>query len=895
MASNTPSLNKLVEIIGLVSRNHRMVRDFRFGPLWDMNALKDLQTPYIWCEEAQSRIAIANSGGGPGVHKTGLYTFRLYCMDRIQKDQSNYNEILSDTKFILDTIMTNIDQHPLFIQLGLSIDAGDIVFEPVYEETDVNANGHSVEFTLRFPIRYTPCNVPIDPLAGFTYSLDNNVFNYSVVGVPGPTGPQGITGPTGVQGPTGPQGVRGFQGAGGTVSAYGIFYDTSIQTNDTTYNKMTFNSTGGSNLVNISNGSEINISIKGTYNIQFSAQVDKTDSGSDDIEIWLSKNGNTEPWSNTRLTLPGNNNKLVAAWNWMVNANPGDYYEIIWQSDDVDIRLFAEASPPAQVEIPSVILTVQLLTFQGPQGPIGFQGFQGITGPQGFTGSQGDTGPQGVTGPQGITGSQGTTGPQGDAGPQGDIGPIGPQGTTGANGQSTSYYNYKANTIDLSGDPGSGYILWDDPNPVAAKTINISHINNDGVDIDIFLALIKSGDILILQDTTNSNRYQRYIVGDPPVLQTGYVQYDIDNQFSNITFNNDDPVTLFIITQGTPGPQGATGNQGATGPQGPDGPQGPQGLQPVFNTTAISALWYNGGDLVDPAFNNVNQSYTDGEDLYITKGSLILVEDITSPLTNKVSITAETLTDNRVWTIPDSTDTFLGKDTYASITNKKFTQVILAPGNVQIKGDIYYSPTTGGDLQRLGIGSTGSLLTANNNIPAWLSPGVTNSVLTITGATPSWKLRNLIKSTDGNGVTGTTTQTFTDAILIPANTISVGDVVELRARFRKTGVAGTMTSRWFIGTASNAITGATFAVSTGMAATTLTGQMIRTFVVKSATQSEFFPLGAAALIDDGAISTAAVSVLNIDWTSNLYWQVGMLNSSAADNSRTSFLQIRILE
>ena len=218
MASNTPSLNKLIEIIGLVSRNHRMVKDFRFGPLWDMNALKDLQTPYIWCEEAQSRITMGNNS-----HKTGLYTFRLYCMDRIQKDQSNYNEILSDTKFILDTIMTEIDQHPLFIQLGLSIDEGDIVFEPVYEETDINANGHSVEFTLRFPIRYTPCNVPIDPLAGFTFSLNNNVFQYSVQGVPGPTGSQGSTGPQGFQGATGPQGETGSQGDIGATGPQGDF------------------------------------------------------------------------------------------------------------------------------------------------------------------------------------------------------------------------------------------------------------------------------------------------------------------------------------------------------------------------------------------------------------------------------------------------------------------------------------------------------------------------------------------------------------------------------------------------------------------------------------------------------------------------------------------------
>ena len=867
MAANTPSLNKLVEIIGLVSRNHRMVRDFRFGPLWDMNALKDLQTPYIWCEEAQSRIAIANSGGGPGVHKTGLYTFRLYCMDRIQKDQSNYNEILSDTKFILDTIMTNIDQHPLFIELGLSIDAGDIVFEPVYEETDVNANGHSVEFTLRFPIRYSPCNVPIDPLAGYTYSLDNNVFNYSVVGVPGPTGPQGITGPTGVQGPTGPQGVRGFQGAGGTVSAYGIFYDTSIQTNDTTYNKMTFNSSVGSNLVSISNGSEINISLKGTYNIQFSAQLDKTDSGSDDIEIWLSKNGNTEPWSNTRLTLDGNNTKLVAAWNWMVDANAGDYYEIVWQSDDANIRLYSEASPPAQVEIPSVILTVQLLTFQGPQGPRGFQGFQGITGPQGFTG---------------------------DIGPQGDMGPQGYQGATGANGQSTSYYNYKANTLQNSGDPGSGYIVWDDPSPAATKILNISHLNSDGIDIDIFLALIKDGDILILQDPTNSNRYQQFILTANPTIQTGYVEYNVDNLFTNITFNDQDPITLFIITQGTPGPQGATGAQGASGPQGDVGPQGATGYEPVFNLGAgLNPIYYNSGDNVDPVFASMNESYSDGDGLYLTRGQLTFVESISNPSTDKLTITTEPLSADYVWTIPANSDTFVGKDTFQTLSQKTFTSIQINPNGVtSSKGDLYYSVSNNGALQRLPIGSTGSILSASAGIPTWVGPGATNSILSIVNGNPTFTTKTIVKVSDSSPVNAAV-NTLLDSILIPANTISPGDVIEFKTRIRKTGTSGTMIQRFYIGTQSQITGSSIVALSSTNAATTLTFQMLRTLVVKSATQSETFGVTNTLNTDEGQASTIAVSTTNIDWTKDLYFISAIQPSNALDTIRNSFIQIKI--
>ena len=158
--TTTPSLNDFISIIKEVSLNHLMVKSFGFGPLYNMNADEELQTPYIWCEEGTSRITMGNSS-----HKTGLITFTLFCMDRIQKDQSNYIDTLSDTKYILDTIMTELDQHPLFISYGLSFDKNsDISIEPLNEHTDMDNNGHSCEFTWRYAIRYTPCNNPIKPI-----------------------------------------------------------------------------------------------------------------------------------------------------------------------------------------------------------------------------------------------------------------------------------------------------------------------------------------------------------------------------------------------------------------------------------------------------------------------------------------------------------------------------------------------------------------------------------------------------------------------------------------------------------------------------------------------------------------------------------------------------------
>jgi hypothetical protein len=144
---------------------------------------------------------------------------------------------------------------------------------------------------------------------------------------------------------------------------YGSFYDTTIQTNPVgnTVRLMTINSVASANNISIVDGSKIAVTNTGIYNIQFSAQLDKTDSGTDDVDIWLRQNGVDVPWSNTRLTMTNNNTKLIAAWNWMISMTAGDYAQIAWSSDDASMRIFAqtEQTGPTRPAIPSLIVTVQ--------------------------------------------------------------------------------------------------------------------------------------------------------------------------------------------------------------------------------------------------------------------------------------------------------------------------------------------------------------------------------------------------------------------------------------------------------------------------------------------------------------------------------------------------------
>ena len=196
------------------------------------------------------------------------------------------------------------------------------------------------------------------------------------IGATGATGPQGIQGVQGIQGIQGIQGMQGMQGMQGIqgirgpvgpFGSFGTFYSTVTQTLTTTNTPipMTFNQVtpgvGGAiaNGVSVVDNSKVYVEDAGVYNIQFSAQVAKTDAGIDTMDIWLNIDGVAVPWTNTSITID-TAKRYVAAWNLMVELNAGQYFQLVYSTADIQMSLLAvpPQTGPTRPGIPSVIITV---------------------------------------------------------------------------------------------------------------------------------------------------------------------------------------------------------------------------------------------------------------------------------------------------------------------------------------------------------------------------------------------------------------------------------------------------------------------------------------------------------------------------------------------------------
>jgi hypothetical protein len=142
---------------------------------------------------------------------------------------------------------------------------------------------------------------------------------------------------------------------------YGSFYDTTTQTAaaiNTAY-AMTFNTTDLSfGVTRGSPTSRIYVDRPNVYNIQFSAQLDKTSGGTGLVWIWLRKNGVDVPDSTGFVRLQGNSAELLAAWNYLTQLNAGDYIELMWEVDDTSVQILYESATAVHPATPSVILTV---------------------------------------------------------------------------------------------------------------------------------------------------------------------------------------------------------------------------------------------------------------------------------------------------------------------------------------------------------------------------------------------------------------------------------------------------------------------------------------------------------------------------------------------------------
>jgi hypothetical protein len=143
---------------------------------------------------------------------------------------------------------------------------------------------------------------------------------------------------------------------------YGTFYDTQTRTNPVANaeNLVAFDTTAEAFGITVegSPATQITVSKSGVYNFQFSSQLDHSGGGAVAFYFWFKVNGTAIDNTAGKLVVNGPNSETLAAWNYLVTLNAGDYFELAWSADNTSAILLATAAASPVPAIPSTIMTV---------------------------------------------------------------------------------------------------------------------------------------------------------------------------------------------------------------------------------------------------------------------------------------------------------------------------------------------------------------------------------------------------------------------------------------------------------------------------------------------------------------------------------------------------------
>jgi hypothetical protein len=151
--------------------------------------------------------------------------------------------------------------------------------------------------------------------------------------------------------------------AGNFAANYGMFQHNETLTNGgaTSANLFLLDTVDFANGISVVDGSKITIATGGVYNLQFSAQFSRAGgTGFSTAEVWLAKNGANVADTTGQVNVPQSGGKNIAAWNYLIQANSGDYFQLYWASTDTTLEVLysAAGTNPTRPVTPAIIVTV---------------------------------------------------------------------------------------------------------------------------------------------------------------------------------------------------------------------------------------------------------------------------------------------------------------------------------------------------------------------------------------------------------------------------------------------------------------------------------------------------------------------------------------------------------
>lgn len=157
-----------------------------------------------------------------------------------------------------------------------------------------------------------------------------------------------------------------------TLNLYkGSFYDNFTQTltggaNVAVPVRLNTTDTSATNGISVvtdgTNLTRITVANTGVYNLLFSAQLANSGGTGQTVDFWLRKNGATAAFNvadtTGKVVLQSNTNFAMAAWNYFIALNAGDYIYLMWTATSTNVTMVNTVANGVHPASPSIIVTL---------------------------------------------------------------------------------------------------------------------------------------------------------------------------------------------------------------------------------------------------------------------------------------------------------------------------------------------------------------------------------------------------------------------------------------------------------------------------------------------------------------------------------------------------------
>lgn len=144
------TLNQLIQKLNDFATAHQQVHSFGFGDLWEIEASGAKNAVTMWANVV--------NGGVDIIGKQSTIDFRVCIMDLVKKDESNENEVLSDTYLIGLDLVAYLNNNSNWDSYTI---ANNITLTPFTERFDNDWSGWIIDFTLTNRFLSDYCQIPL--------------------------------------------------------------------------------------------------------------------------------------------------------------------------------------------------------------------------------------------------------------------------------------------------------------------------------------------------------------------------------------------------------------------------------------------------------------------------------------------------------------------------------------------------------------------------------------------------------------------------------------------------------------------------------------------------------------------------------------------------------------